>query len=551
MLSNPYYRRSVLRPLILAGVTLLAVYTLYNQAQLREHTSHLQSVLSEGIHSLYQANRAHNNTLFQAGTEDHVEKEYDFGRNPCAHFPEKTDGILLVLKTGATEVFDKLPTQLLTSLQCLPDFLLFSDREQQIGQWHIHNALDTVSEKTKADNPEFDLYRTQQQCPVTQKSCLNTYRGQSATAAWALDKYKFMHILERTWEMRPNQSYYLFAEADTYIVWPNLVQWLRTRSPVKNPLEEPLYVGSAAMLGGIPFAHGGSGYVLSGRLVRDLVEGYTSIAEVFDARSRTHCCGDQMIAKAVLERNKLRVQNAHPMFNGEKPTTFPYGPTHWCEPSLTMHHVEPEEVSAIWQLEQTRKSKGNLLLKDLYHAFVANKLVESRTHWDNMADDVCYANPDPAVRARLDPKLLKRVKNEGLNGVERDAHKSLAHCAQVCEYEGYVDAEADDDEEAGITKQNEKRAPTKKVLKYSKSKQNPLDRRCFQYRYHNGVCCTGRSFRLGAPRREVEGNVQDKPEDVWHSGWHLDHINAWIKAKGDCPAPRWKVPDKLDRLKLN
>lgn len=354
MLASPYYRRSALRPILFVVVALLALYTLYSQAQLRHRTLHLQEAISDGILPFFQTNRTHNNTLYQQGTEDHVVKEFDFGRNPCANFPKNSNGILLVLKTGATEVFDKLPTHLLTSLQCLPDFLLFSDREQQIGQWHIYDSLETVSDKIKTDNPEFDLYRKQQECPVSQKSCLKAYRGQAGTAAWALDKYKFMHILQRTWDMRPNQSYYLFAEADTYIVWPNLVEWLQKRSPVKNPLKEPLYVGSAAMLAGIPFAHGGSGYVLSGALVRNLVEGNTDIGEIYDMKARTHCCGDQMIAKAVLEQN-LKVRNAHPMFNGEKPSTFPYGPTHWCEPAMTMHHVEPEEISAIWQFEQTRK----------------------------------------------------------------------------------------------------------------------------------------------------------------------------------------------------
>ncbi|KAG7118274.1 hypothetical protein HYQ44_005417 [Verticillium longisporum] len=75
--------------------------------------------------------------------------------------------------------------------------------------------------------------------------------------------------------------------------------------------------------------------------------------------------------------------------------------------------------------------------------------------------------------------------------------------------------------------------------------RNPLDRRCFQYRYHNGICCTSRSFKLGAPRREAKGNKIDKPTDVWHSGWHLQGIEDWIKAKGECDEPRWKIPDKL------
>lgn len=46
--------------------------------------------------------------------------------DPCHGFPN-TDGIMLVMKTGATEAYQKMPTQLLTGMQCLPDFLLFSD----------------------------------------------------------------------------------------------------------------------------------------------------------------------------------------------------------------------------------------------------------------------------------------------------------------------------------------------------------------------------------------------------------------------------------------
>lgn len=45
---------------------------------------------------------------------------------PCDGFPNM-DKILLVMKTGATEAYTKLPTQLLTGLQCIDDFLLFSD----------------------------------------------------------------------------------------------------------------------------------------------------------------------------------------------------------------------------------------------------------------------------------------------------------------------------------------------------------------------------------------------------------------------------------------
>lgn len=189
-----------------------------------------------------------------------------------------------------------------------------------------------------------------------------------------------------------------------------------------------------------------------------------------------------------------------------------------------------------------------MVYKDLFEAFVANKLVDERAHWDNQADDICYADPDPSFRAKIDEKQKRRFKGEELmNAVERDAYKSRAHCARVCEYEGYMDAEVEvDDDELALMKQDaDAPRPKKTVLRYTKSTRSPLDRRCFQWRYHQGICCTGRSFRLGAPRRDVEGNARDDPESIWHSGWHLDYINKWIKAKGECEAPRWKVPDRL------
>lgn len=355
-LGKPFYRRS-LRPILIIAVSCFLIYLFYADSRFHHPTTHLPSVVVPDRLDPFRASRLHNNTLHQKGTEDHVAKEFDFATDPCRDFPD-TDGILLVMKTGSTEVFDKLPTQLMTNLQCLPDLLIFSDREQQLGKWHIYDALEGVSDAVKAHFTDFDLYRAQAECPLDQKTCLKTFRGQLGRAAWSLDKYKFLHILRRTWEMRPNQPWYLFGEADTYFIWPNLVHWLRNRSPVADPLAEPAYIGSGAMLAGIPFAHGGSGYLLSGALVRDLVgadtESAKTLPNVYDIKARGHCCGDQMLAKAILERLGIKLQHAHPMFNGEKPTTFPYGHTHWCDPVLSMHHMEPEEVSALWQYEQTR-----------------------------------------------------------------------------------------------------------------------------------------------------------------------------------------------------
>jgi len=107
---------------IVTVIALLATYLhLRPQWQFEYARDYYKGVKSyfAGTSSVY------NNTIYLQGNQQHVEKYYN-SSNPCADFPN-TDGILLVMKTGATEAFDRIPTQLLTTLSCLPDFLLFSD----------------------------------------------------------------------------------------------------------------------------------------------------------------------------------------------------------------------------------------------------------------------------------------------------------------------------------------------------------------------------------------------------------------------------------------
>lgn len=191
---------------------------------------------------------------------------------------------------------------------------------------------------------EFDLYAAQVQCPISQKECTADLGG-----AWDLDKYKFIHMLVKTWEMRPNMEWYVFAEADTYIFWSALTHFLRERATPKDNL----YVGSVAMINNFPFAHGGSGYAISGQVIQKIAEEIPDVENKYDERAGRECCGDLIVSLASDEVGS-RVKNAHPMFNGEKPNTLPYGPGHWCEPLFTMHHMNAEEVAAVWQYEQTR-----------------------------------------------------------------------------------------------------------------------------------------------------------------------------------------------------
>ncbi|EOD46116.1 putative aryl-alcohol protein [Neofusicoccum parvum UCRNP2] len=78
-------------------------------------------------------------------------------------------------------------------------------------------------------------------------------------AAWGLDKWKFLPLAQHALATAPPQTRWIvFAEADTALVWSNVLRWL-----ARLDAGRAWYLGGPAWLDGAAFAHGGSGYVLS------------------------------------------------------------------------------------------------------------------------------------------------------------------------------------------------------------------------------------------------------------------------------------------------
>jgi hypothetical protein len=156
-----------------------------------------------------------------------------------------------------------------------------------------------------------------------------------------------------------------------------------------------------------------------------------------------------------------------------------------------------------------------MMIKDMYESLIAPKMQKTREDWDNLSDDVCYISPDPGAQERADGQARDRQKKEDeMSGIEKEAWKSPENCAKVCEFE--------------ISEED------------SNKKDKMLGRKCFQYRWHDEVCCTARSFKLGEPKL---GFTNDDPKTKWTSGWYLEGINDWIDAMGECKKPAWKIPE--------
>ncbi|KAG6148041.1 hypothetical protein E4U46_000078 [Claviceps purpurea] len=406
----------------------------------------------------------------------------------CANFPN-TSSVLTVMKTGASEAYSRLPTQLMTALKCLSDFLMFSDMKQKMGGYQIFDSLDTVIDEVKHTNKDFELYLRQKECPVDQGECNKHF--DTAQQGWNLDKYKNIHMAEKAYRMRPDYDWYLFVDADTYVVYPTMMEWLKNLDPQK-----PHYIGSVAYLGQLPFGHGGSGYLVSQAAMHAMFHGKENVANKYDEPVQHVCCGDAMWSKALKDETGIEVVNAWPIINGEKPHTIPYDDNEWCQPITTMHHVSAEEISELYAFEKERNFEHPLRIKDLYHKFVGSTLKASRPDWDNLSDDVFYLNETLADYAEHE---LKRAKKDDLNDEEAVAWRSFDDCRNAC-------LSRDD---------------------------------CFQFRYQNHLCAVGHKLRHGNPTKT------DKDDSKrYMSGWNMAKISDWIKKKGECESPfKWPIRD--------
>ena len=92
--------------------------------------------------------------------------------------------IQVVVKTGGSEPQSRLRYQLATVLSKIPrqNLFIFSDLEEQVGSYHVHDIYADLSEQERAAYPEFALYNLQQEYTQQGKDTRELQGG------WALAK---------------------------------------------------------------------------------------------------------------------------------------------------------------------------------------------------------------------------------------------------------------------------------------------------------------------------------------------------------------------------
>ncbi|KAK6435445.1 hypothetical protein LTR95_008364 [Oleoguttula sp. CCFEE 5521] len=393
------------------------------------------------------------------------------GQSSCGQAPQ--DHVAVILKTGASEAFEKLPTLLQTTLSCVDNLLIVSDLEIDFHGYRMHDVLANVSPATKDTHPAFEIYREQirlRDAGAILQQLSSTARDQSDShkAAWELDKFKFLHMLNTIHREMPGKDWYVFIEADTYLVWPNLMAWLSQLNA-----SQKLHIGSPSFMAGTKFNHGGSGFVLSGPAVRAFATEHAGMAQQWDERMSKECCGDYVLALALTEIG-IPVSGAWPMLSGEQPIFTPYGPAVWCQPVITMHHVDSNVVDSMWAFEQQFAAQQRpLLFQDLYEHVLPQGLPSSRSEWDNRCPGSVFDIRDP---------------------LPEDAKISNEACSQACDEIPH----------------------------------------CMQALFKEGECKLYKCFTLGKYSRGTDSSDVDRTS--WHSTWKRERIKEWIDSHASCTA---------------
>ncbi|KAK9457820.1 hypothetical protein V1511DRAFT_454942 [Dipodascopsis uninucleata] len=366
-----------------------------------------------------------------------------------------------MIKTGATVLWQRLPIHLVTTLPHVPYFSIYSDAPDRVAGIEVIDILANVSQRLKKSD-DFSIYRKQQSL-LEQNSNIEPWQKEAKIeGGWTLDKYKNLPMVAHAYRNNPNLDWYIFMDADSYILWPNMIRWLMTLNP-----EDKLYMGSVAYLNNEPFAHGGSGVVMSRGLLNATFGKEPDLEHKYDAYTQVHCCGDHVLAHAFMDHGEHVLSgNSYPYvhyrFQGEPPRFMRFFQDNWCAEVNTFHHLTAHDVTSLYQFEKQFDEEHAISHADVYRYFIEPYITsERKDNWDNVSDG---------------EKFTKDSDN-----VPAEVYNTYDGCEKRCKE----------------------------------------DSECYQFRFKEGECQLSRNIRLGCP--------DDNKKTAYSSGWNVDRINRMRK----------------------
>lgn len=290
----------------------------------------------------------------------------------CSKLPLASD-ILVVMKTGWTELQHKLPIHFNTTLRCYPNYAIYSDVAEEFHGHQILDSLEDVDPEIKASHDDFALYRRLQQqsgrASLEQSELSGPSSkppgatGKTENPGWKLDKWKFLPLMRKTLRDHPEKHWYVFVETDTFLFWETLLAYLAILD-----WKKPYYIGGQTWIGDVEFGHGGSGYLVSRPALERVVKQYEDNQHEWEKFTGGHWAGDCVFGKAFKDAG-IPLTPAWPIFQGDDIGNMNYGHSQrlWCQPTVSYHHLDASAIEHLWKYERSRASRQNVS-----YAFLVN-----------------------------------------------------------------------------------------------------------------------------------------------------------------------------------
>ncbi|KAL4923556.1 uncharacterized protein BDV17DRAFT_276754 [Aspergillus undulatus] len=191
----------------------------------------------------------------------------------------------------------------------------------------------------------------------------------------------------------PEIKWYIFMEADTYILWPGMLGWLS-----KLDASKPYYLGNQMQIRDILFAHGGSGFVISRPAMAVATDLLSSKRAYWDKITESEWAGDCVLG-ILLKEAGIELNWAWPMLQLAPVQEIDhfagnYGRTPWCYPAVSFHHLRPEAVKELanFEADMARRKPGGIsdpvLWRDVYHELGRPKMSRDIVRgWDNQGQE--------------------------------------------------------------------------------------------------------------------------------------------------------------------
>jgi hypothetical protein len=344
--------------------------------------------------------------------------------------------VAILVKTGATSIWRRMPAHMSTTLgnpALTPNIAYYSDSPDNINGNPVIDVLVNVSSSLKS-SPDFELYQK-----AKEVAAQNLYLESGSMegdfylpGGWRLDKYKFIPMFAHIAEYMPGKKWYVYMEDDNYFFWETLYSWLGTLDHTS-----PLLIGSPAFRLGEDFAHGGSGFAISGAALEVSFGAEKGLANRFEEYAKEQCCGDQVLSHVLREKGVERFKGLDgggwAALQSLPHWRIGFGTWNWCSPIMNIHKVHQADISRLWVFEKDFKDrmngKGRMRYKDIFWGMAKENMnVEERREWDNFAAAKTFSSS-------ADPNFNRESegKKSGKGEMSKRPWYSREACKNACE----------------------------------------------------------------------------------------------------------------------